>query len=106
MSWRVGIQPDFVADGIAVYMGQRLDSGLFMVKPIQFAMERIEPQTMSEPALRISDDLGRALLDSLALHYGGAVDARTSREDMLAERKRADRLIDAVITIATQAGPR
>lgn len=100
MTWRVRIDHDFLRDGIAISMGRRYQDGMAVVKSVELVLHQQDAALLVEPALRIDDELGRALLDALALHYGGTVDARTSREDMLAERKRADKLIDAVIAIA------
>ena len=103
MSWRVKVELDFMGDGIGAHIGERFPDGLTVVEPLNLAMRVARGQEMAiarEPALRLPDGLGRTLLDALALHYGGAVDARTSRADMLAERARVDKLLDAVVVIA------
>lgn len=49
------------------------------------------------PTLLLSDDMGRALLDALSAHYGGHSDVRSLRKDYDAERKRVDKLTDAIV---------
>lgn len=100
MSWRVRVEPDITVDGVAVYMAERTNSGLFVVAPQDLAtrMLNVPPGEQTPgPALRLSDELGRLLLDALAAHYGGSVDSRTLRGDYLHERARVDRLIGALI---------
>lgn len=103
MTWKAYVQADFRISGIAIHLGEFHD-GLraLVVQPMDLVVEVTDSAIATEPALRISDELGRALLDALAAHYGGAVDARTSREDLLSERKRSDRLIEALINVATR----
>lgn len=45
-------------------------------------------------ALRLTEDLARALLDGLTRWYHGAEDTRALRKDYDAERARVDRLLD------------
>jgi hypothetical protein len=54
------------------------------------------------PTLNLSDDMARAMLDALSAHYGGHSDTRTLRRDYDDERKRVDRLTDAIIQVANR----
>ena len=106
MSWRALVQSDFIMGGIAIHLGERYaDQRMRIVQPVDLITEMVDRPIATDPALRITDELGRALLDALAAHYGGAVDARTSREDLLTERRRSDRLIEALISVATPQRP-
>jgi hypothetical protein len=55
-----------------------------------------------EPTMRLDNGTARALLDALASHYEGAEDTRALRRDYDAERKRVDKLADAVVSIAKE----
>lgn len=58
--------------------------------------------TVTEPTMRIDHQSARALLDALARHYDGAEDTRALRRDYDAERKRNDKLTDAIIGLANE----
>lgn len=104
-AWRVRIVPDAAADGVAIQIVRRNESASFQ---LLFAVKqdtRVEPgEAMPRPSLVLHDDLGRALLDALAEHYGGASPGRQQRADFEHERRRVDRLTDALITITTKDG--
>lgn len=105
MSWKAFVESDFRCGGIAIHLGDRGDGRLLLVRPMEFVVEAVEGHGVhveNPPALRLPDEVGLVLLDALAAHYGGAVDARTARQDLLAERQRADRLIGALIAVATK----
>ena len=105
MTWKAMVQPDFLVGGVAIHLGEKIADGrMLIVTPVDLVSEQTPAAVSTPPALRIPDELGRALLDALAAHYGGAVDARTSRADLLTERQRSDRLVDALIVIATRGG--
>lgn len=65
--------------------------------------EAYDGAIIEEPTLSLPDDLARALLDALLRHYQGASDMHTVRADLIAERKRSDKMIDALIGIAGRA---
>lgn len=68
--------------------------------------EELAEHVETEPTLTLEDDAARALLDALTRHYQGAEDTRSLRADYDHERKRVDKLSDAVATLAqTLAGP-
>lgn len=58
--------------------------------------ERIE-MGVEAPLIFIPGDVARVLLDALTAHYGGTGDTRALRQDYDGERKRVDRMIDAMI---------
>ncbi|GAB7044882.1 hypothetical protein [Catenuloplanes indicus] len=103
MTWRALVESDFARGGIAVHLGQRgVDGYTTVVEPMQIDLTvrtAAEGAThRSEPALRIPDDLGRALLAALAEHYGGTSPALTDRADLIHERGRVDKLINHLIS--------
>lgn len=59
--------------------------------------EEVAPGTETEPSLRLGLEVARPLLDALHALFAGPSDTRTSRADLLHERGRVDRLIDALI---------
>lgn len=65
--------------------------------------EAIEQGVATTPTVTVSNDIGRALLDTLTRHYQGASDMHTVRSDLLHERGRVDKLIEAVIGLADNA---
>lgn len=98
MTWRVAILPDAAYDGVAVQIGRRLDGGrVQMLRFTQAAeVDVAEGAAMPAASLKLTDDLGMALLDALADHYGNAAGGRQQRADFEHERARVDRLIDVV----------
>lgn len=57
------------------------------------------------PTMSLTEAEGRALLEALAAHFGGSGPAQAAREDLLHERKRVDKLTDALIFVATTPPP-
>lgn len=55
------------------------------------------------PTLSLNNDVARALLDALTRHYQGASDMHTVRADLLHERGRVDRMINAIIDLGDKA---
>lgn len=66
--------------------------------------ERYVTPADPRPSLELDDDMAIALLNGLAAHFGGTSDVRSLRHDLDGERKRSDRLIEALISVATR-GP-
>lgn len=60
--------------------------------------EDVAPGIEAAPTFRLSHDIARPLLDALHALYAGPSDTRTTRADLLHERGRVDKLIDAVIS--------
>jgi hypothetical protein len=56
------------------------------------------------PSLRLPDDVALALLEGLLEHYRGGHDARQLRADYQDERKRVDKLMDAMVSLVRQNG--
>jgi hypothetical protein len=102
MTWRAHVVTDILCDGIAIQLGERFPGANMAraVAPVTFQFVDETPGELVPVALRLPDDLGRALYEALTEHYGGAPITRTQREDYLHERGRVDRLIDAVTHIA------
>jgi hypothetical protein len=96
MSARAVVENDFARDGVAIHLGRKVNGETQLVMPLPDIEIDTRPPgvyAVSEPALRLPDDMARALLDALAAHYGGQTDTRTLRQDYLAERARVDRLL-------------
>jgi hypothetical protein len=63
--------------------------------------EPLDPRGQNvKPTLTLSHEEARALLDTLTTHYGGVDDKRTLRKDYDDERKRVDKLTEALTGIA------
>jgi hypothetical protein len=65
-----------------------------------------DPALEVKPTLVLDNESARVLLDALLRHYQGASDMHTVRSDLLHERKRVDKLTDALIGIAAAPSPR
>lgn len=102
MTMRTHVVNDFPMGGIAVYVVNMINEGRSLVmQPDGFGGTWVEhdPQTSLDvpPTIRLPEDVARALLDSLARHFGGVSEVQTLRVDYLAERGRVDKLTDALI---------
>lgn len=97
MTWRVRVLPDAAIDGITIQLAQRAgDVTVYRRYEVQESV--VTPgAAFSEPSLALDDDLGRALLDALAEHYGNTTGGRQQRADYEHERGRVDRLIGHLI---------
>jgi len=89
------------ADSIGIYL-LRIGDGLRLIERPNHpngpnALDPAEPGMDVEPSLVLSDDMAMALLDALAAHYRRATDTGTLRADYEAERRRVDKLTDALI---------
>lgn len=51
------------------------------------------------PSLELDDEMALALLNALAAYFGGTSDVLTLRRDYDAERKRVDRMIEALVEL-------
>lgn len=100
MTWRVRIVPDATVDGIAL---QIVNSGVGVTQQLRYSRlstETVEPGiSMPAPSLTVDDELGRALLDALAEHYGHTSGGRQQRADYEHERRRVDKLTDRLLTM-------
>ena len=59
-----------------------------------------DPYDPVEPSFTLDIEAARALLDALSHRFDGAEDTRALRRDYDAERKRTDKLTDALIGLA------
>lgn len=72
-------------------------------QPVQYAntdtiaVETDPAAELSIEPVRLSDEFARSLLTALMAHYHGGEDTRSLRRDYDAERKRVDKMIDALI---------
>jgi hypothetical protein len=53
--------------------------------------------------LSLPNDAARALLEALLRHYEGASDMHTVRADLLHERGRVDKMVDAIVRLNQSA---
>jgi hypothetical protein len=106
VTWRVAIVPDALVDGIAL---QIVESGGGHTQQLWFgsrSMQTVEPgNAMPSPSLTVDDELGRALLDALAEHYGHTSGGRQQRADFEHERRRVDKLVDHLMRAQTAQPP-
>lgn len=94
---RARVEADFAGDGVAVWLGRKLETGFVTVEPTNLVMQVRDAGSVAvanEPAFRLPEDLARALLDALATHFGGVSEVQSLRRDYLAERARVDKMID------------
>lgn len=112
MSWEVRTQEDPVTGRIRLAITRPIFDHGAAVAGVQVVTQIGGPGNDLE--LRIPDpgtanwsdlpslepDLARALLDALARELGGITDQRQLREDYLAERRRGDKMLDALIVAA------
>ena len=94
--WRAHAQHDFLAHGVAVYLGHETNGrATRLAVPAHLELQDVgDSLVQAEPWLRLNDDIAQALMDALAAHYGGHTHLLTLRADYEAERDRLDKLID------------
>ncbi len=108
---RVSISDSFQVDGIAIYIGLSYGQGDIRAMHISDdgglspVMERVDPAVISNPTIRLSSDFALALRDALNRYYGDTYDDRALRADYKEERRRTDKLTDAIIELARNAYP-
>lgn len=103
--YQIHIADDFYADGISLYITQKLDGGRRAVMHVGSVNSygewtEIDPVVSSSdvtPTIRLNGEAALALLEALARHYQGLPDLHQVRADLLEERKRTDKLINALI---------
>lgn len=93
------VQENFVLDCLDIYLGQRLpDNKTAVVIPTEIAFEvRTTGTSIDPPSFRLPIGMARKLLDELTRHFQGSSDVQTLRSDYMAERKRVDLMINALI---------
>lgn len=105
--WAARVEYDLLSLGVKVVIGQRTQDGVLYLTGITgantgFAADNTEfveqghnaPDTVS---LRVNEDAARALYDALAQHFAGETGGRQTRADLMHERGRVDKMIDALI---------
>lgn len=107
MTWRIHVEHDPRVGGIAVMIARRYpDAGMAEVLTLTKTVDiQEEGVGWPQPSVTLEDDLGRALLDALAEHYGNTSGGRQTRADYEHERARVDRLIGALISTQIPAQP-
>lgn len=98
---KVRVREDHFLDSTVVnIVDSNPGPGTRLILRLEGAEVRWEPYeagTEVAPSLRLPDEVARALLDALHLHFAGASDTRSLRADYNHERGRVDRLIGALI---------
>lgn len=103
---RAYVTNDFRRNLVVIHLGHNRSDGstaalsfpggsVISVTPVGAA-----PSADDYAPLMLPDDIARALLQALAQHYGAAPEVLTVRQDLDAERRRTDKLIDTVSKIA------
>lgn len=108
-AWRAGVlHEDFMTRDLLVVMGASRGDAydsydvVTEISSSRAVLTHHEGLTEGPPPLRIPVDAARALYDALAQHFGGTSNSKQLRADYDAERKRVDKLTDAVLKIATR----
>ncbi|HZP14627.1 MAG TPA: hypothetical protein VFA96_02305, partial [Nocardioides sp.] len=65
--------------------------------------EPLTPGAFAEPTLALDDEEAVLLMNALVSHYQGVDDQRALRKDYDDERRRVDKLTDALVGIAQKA---
>lgn len=85
-------------DGVSVWLLDRHTGEKRLMAPHEPVFEVVTDAVYTPPSLVLGDEMARALLDALAAYFGGTSEVQTLRRDYDAERKRVDRLIEALVT--------
>ncbi|SRR6266851_2200665 len=108
---RVHISGDFMIGGISVGIMETGGNGPRVIcrvndQGVIMPNEVLAPGTgPAVPTFALPDDMARALLEELTRWYHAAEDTRALRKDYDDERRRVDRLTEAVIGIAWRSQP-
>ncbi len=98
---KVKVEEEFFHDYVGIYIKEgrpgRQSQRLHLDEDGALRWVDIAPGLPAEVTLRLPDEIARPLLDALHRHYAGTTDARDLRADYDHERKRVDRLINALI---------
>jgi hypothetical protein len=100
MTARAYVADDYLMDGVAVYLTEKLGDGRrILAEPVDLVFTVAPPEATAPagPTFRLREDHARALLDALTAHFGGAPEVQTLRKDYMAERTRVDKMIDHLI---------
>lgn len=101
---RVGIQNNFTMGGLDIYI--ILDTGKDSVLLLEFGengYQTMQPhdrmESYTKPSIRLPDEYALELYKALAEHFR-LISLSTDRDDLLHERKRREKLEDAITDIA------
>lgn len=100
--YEVVIQENWTAMGLDVFVIQRGQGEVHLLRP-DGNIERIaEGSIPPGPTFTLHESTARSLLDKLTQHYQGASDLHTVRGDLLHERGRVDKMLDTISQLATR----
>lgn len=106
---QVGIVQNMLGDAIALTVRRKYgnaDPSYMRITEHGFsAWEQYDESVMlaRDPTMHITDETARAILHALMNHYHGTENTRTVREDLLHERGRVDKLMEAIADLADKA---
>lgn len=96
--WRTGFHTD-------IYVTNKIGTTRQFLQPdgnwIAVEVSELAVRDDVKPTCRLPMELGKELLQELMNHYHGADDARMLRKDYDAERMRVDKMINALIDLAS-----
>lgn len=83
--------------GVSIWLLDRHTGEKRVMVPHEPVFETFDEHTTVPPSLVLGDEMARVLLDALAAYFGGTGEVQTLRRDYDAERKRVDKMIEALI---------
>jgi hypothetical protein len=100
------ISSDMMIDGVNLFIVEDFNDQrrLMQMNGAVVNWVLVEDGVYQSPTISLSNDAGRAVLETLLRHYQGASDMHTVRSDLLHERGRVDRLMDVLIGNSRQLG--
>jgi hypothetical protein len=108
--WRVSVEPNrYSFDSFDVWIYAPEGNQVSVVQPIDMVCTTVdrygaEAQERRDPSLRLPVEMAQALLDALALQFGGGSEVRHLAEQLKAERARCDKLIEHLAKSAPLGG--
>lgn len=98
--WRAEALRDFPRMGVGVHLWRQFGDTTHYVQAPPLEIVRFTQYEAAEtrgPSLSMEDGMALALLNALTRWFGGTSEVLTLRRDYDAERKRVDKLTDAII---------
>jgi hypothetical protein len=109
--YRVSVRPDFLMAGISITFGMRrgYQEGYDI---LHFGEGEVTTQrwdhvdegaNIDQPTFRIQEEFAHALYEELGRYFQGQPDLTTARADLLHERLRVDKLVEAYEKLALRS---
>lgn len=99
------VDRNFAMDTVEVVMGRRIsqDAGEYVTAIYNGQCEFVTVPLMEQvPSISIPSEIARSLFEALTVHFGGSTSTQQLRADYDSERKRVDKLTDAVLKVITR----